>query len=87
MKRFLFFLIMTFSLSVFAGQKYKFELSGGFKEITNKLPDKSSFSSLNTYGALSDNRGNIGKYEEVIGKKSKYAITFFNEIVFIKAIS
>ena len=54
---------MTISLSVFAGQKYEFELNGSFKEITKTLPDKSSFSSLNTFGAFSDNRGNIGKYE------------------------
>ena len=27
-----------------------------------------------------------GKYKEVVGKKCTYAITFFDEIVFIKAI-
>ena len=143
MKKTLFFLIMTVSLSVFASQKYEFELNGSFKEITKTLPDKSSFSSLNTFGAFSDNRGNIGKYEcdgireafkngklinlnilceindkdydkfwmkaerdtdksggvgtyhiiegtgkymEVIGKKCTYAVTFFDGIVFIKAI-
>ena len=143
MKKFLFFLIMTISLSVFASQKYEFELNGSFKEVTKMLPDKSSISSLNTFGAFSDNRGNIGKYEcdgireafkngklinlnilceindkdydkfwmkaeratdksggvgtyhiiadtgkykEVIGNKFIYAVTFFDEIVFIKAI-
>ncbi len=143
MKKFLFFMIMTVHLSVFASQKYEFELNGSFKEITKTLPDKSSFSSLNTFGAFSDNRGNKGKYEcdrireafkngkfinlnilceindkdydkfwmkaerdtdksggvgtnhiiegtgkykEVIGKKYTYAITFFDEIVFIRAI-
>ena len=63
MKKFLLFFIITFPLSVFASQKYEFELNGSFKENTKKLPDKSSFSSLNTFGAFSDNRGNIGKYE------------------------
>ena len=63
MKKFLLFFIMTVSLSVFANQKYEFELNGSFKETTKLLPDKSSFSSLNTFGAFSDNRGNIGKYE------------------------
>ena len=63
MKKTLFFLIMSISFSVFASQKYEFELNGSFKEITKTLPDKSSFSSLNTFGAFSDNRGNIGKYE------------------------
>ena len=143
MKKILGFLIFIFSISIFANQKYEFELNGSFKETTKLLPDKSSFSSLNTFGAFSDNRGNIGKYEcdgireayengklinlnilceindkdydkfwmkaerdtdksggvgtyhiieatgkykEVIGKKCTYAITFFNEIVFIKAI-
>ena len=33
MKKILFFLIMTISLSVFASQKYEFELNGSFKEI------------------------------------------------------
>ena len=143
MKKFLFFLIINFSLSVFANQKYEFEMNGSFKEITKFLPDKSSFSSLNTIGAFSDNRGKIGKYEcdgireahendmlinlnilceindkdydkfwmkaerntdksggvgtyhiiegtgkykKVIGLKCTYAVTFFNEIIFIKAI-
>ena len=43
MKKILLFLIMTISLSVFASQKYEFELNGSFKEITKTLPDKSSF--------------------------------------------
>ena len=63
MIKFLFFFIMTFTSSLFANQKYEFELNGSFKEITKTLPDKSSFSSLNTFGAFSDNIGNIGKYE------------------------
>ena len=143
MKKILGFLIFIFSISIFANQKYEFEMNGSFKETTKLLPDKSSFSSINTFGAFSDNQGNIGKYEcdgireahengklinlnvlceindkdydkfwmkaerdtdksggvgtyhiiegigkykEVIGKKCTYAITFFDEIVFIKAI-
>ena len=43
---------MIVSLLVFASQKYLFELNGSFKETTKKLPDKSSFSSLNTFGAF-----------------------------------
>ena len=63
MKSFLFFLIMTVSLSVFANQKYEFEVNKSFKEIIKSLPDRISFSSLIILGAFSDNRGNIGKYE------------------------
>ncbi len=51
------------STNVFADQKYNFEMNGSFKESTKILPDKSSFSSLQTVGAFSDSLGNIGKYE------------------------
>jgi len=124
-------------------EKYKFEFNGSFKEKTKLLGDDSTFSYINTFGAFSDNQGNIGKYEcdgireasnigklinlnvlceiidkdldkmwlkakretdreggigeyfiidatgkftNKIGTKCTYAVTFFNEIIFIKAV-
>ena len=129
--------------AIYAESIYKFELNGNFTENTIILSDNSTFSSINTFGAFSDNQGNIGKYEcngireatssgklidinvlcEVIdkgldkfwmkakrnsdksggvgnyyiidttgkfkkieGKTCAYAVTFFNEIIFIKAV-
>ena len=63
MKKLLFYFTILLSLPIFADQKYKFELNGSFTESIKSLPDKSTFSSLKTFGAFSDSLGNIGKYE------------------------
>ena len=143
MKKLLIIYIILFVKFAESGQKYLFELNGSFTESIKLLPDKSSFSSIKTYGAFSDNLGNIGKYDcdgvresqkngklinlnilceivdkdldkfwikatretdkaggvgtyyilegtgkfrKIIGKKCTYAVTFFNEIIFIKAV-
>ena len=58
---FIFFLILV--KPILAEEVYKFEFNGNFTEKTVTLSDKSTFSSLNSVGAFSDNKGNIGKYE------------------------
>ena len=55
---FIVFINQAFSESI-----YKFELNGNFTENTVLLSDKSTFSSLKSFGAFSDNQGNIGKYQ------------------------
>ena len=49
--------------SALAESTYKFELNGNFTENTVLLSDKSTFSSLKSMGAFSDNQGNIGSYQ------------------------
>ena len=129
--------------SALAESTYKFELNGNFTENTVLLSDKSTFSSLKSMGAFSDNQGNIGSYQcngvreatskgklidinvlcevtdkaldkfwmkakrvtdksggvgsyyiidttgkfkKIEGKTCAYAVTFFNEIIFVKAV-
>ena len=143
MKYYFFLCFLIFVKTILAEEVYKFEFNGNFTENTVTLSDKSTFSSLNSYGAFSDNKGNIGKYEcngvreatnkgklidinvlcEVTdkdmdklwmkakrvtdksggvgsyyiidttgkfkileGKFCAYAVTFFNEIIFVKAV-
>ena len=138
---FIFFLIIF--KPILAEDIYKFEFNGNFTENTVTLSDKSTFSSLKSFGAFSDNQGNIGKYEcngireaasngklidinvlcevtdkgldkiwmkakritdksggvgsyyiidtsgkfkKLEGKTCTYAVAFFNEIIFIKAV-
>lgn len=142
MKIILFILLFLTSNFLLSEGKYKFELNGSFKEKTIILSDKSTFSNMNTFGAFSDNQGNIGKFEcygireagnnkklinlnilceiidkelekiwlkarrdtdkeggigeyiivdatgkfrSIIGARCTYAVTFFNEIIFVKA--
>ena len=138
---FLIFFIV-FIKQAFSESTYKFELNGNFTENTVLLSDKSTFSSIKSFGAFSDNQGNIGKYQcngvreatskgklidinvlcavtdkgldkfwfkakrstdksggvgtyhiidttgkfkNLKGKICAYAVTFFNEIIFVKA--
>ena len=123
---FLIFFIV-FIKHAFSESIYKFELNGNFTENTVLLSDKSTFSSLKSFGAFSDNQGNIGKYQcngireatskgklidinvlcevtdksggvgsyhiidttgkfkKLKGKTCAYAVTFFSEIIFVKA--
>ena len=62
MKCYLFICFLIFIKPIFAEEVYKFEFNGNFTENTVTLSDKSTFSSLNSYGAFSDNKGNIEKY-------------------------
>ena len=55
---FLIFFIV-FNNQAFSESIFKFELNGNFTENTVLLPDKSTFSSLKSFGAFSDNQGNI----------------------------
>ena len=59
---FLIFFIV-FIKQAFSESTYKFELNGNFTENTVLLSDKSTFSSIKSFGAFSDNQGNIGKYQ------------------------
>lgn len=143
MRYFLFIFFFIIFNPVFSESIYKFELNGNFTENTITLSDESTFSNIKTFGAFSDNQGNIGKYEcngireatnkgklidinvlcevtdksldkfwikakritdksggvgsyyiidttgkfkTIEGKTCAYAVTFFNEIIFIKAV-
>ncbi|MDA9558390.1 hypothetical protein N9R86_00280 [Alphaproteobacteria bacterium] len=142
MKYFLCIIFFLTHNNIIAESMYKFEFNGNFTENTVLLSDKSSFSSLKSFGAFSDNQGNIGKYQcngvreassngklidinvlcevtdkgldkiwmkakrvtdksggvgnyhiidttgkfkNLKGKICAYAVTFFNEIIFVKA--